>query len=236
MKRSFNLLGLAFVLACATAPQVAPNRYGLRVVPDVRTYQQIVAHDTNQRLVDLQSFIPGIVLDIRYATTNNFMHEQLYPLAKAFLRYPAATALRDAERELAGQNLGLKIFDAYRPYSITERMWEPIKNADFVADPAKGSRHNRGAAVDLTLIDLRSGQELPMPSNYDEFSERAYRKYTGGTPQELANRQLLEDTMKRHGFLPLPSEWWHFDYETWQQFDLMDVKLEDLASETRDHR
>ena len=230
MKRAFNRVAVVlFLAACTSSVTIPTNRYGLQVVPDVATYEHLVRQDPDQRLVDLQTFIPGIGIDIRYATTNNFMHRQLYPIAKAFLRYPAALALRDVETELAAQGLGLKIFDAYRPYTITEQMWEPIKNADFVADPKQGSRHNRGAAVDLTLIDLRSGEELPMPSNYDEFSDRARRNYTAGTPAELANRQKLEDVMKRHGFEPLPSEWWHFDYSGWKNFPVMDVPLEALA-------
>ncbi len=234
MKRACTFVALVFLVACASATHVPQNRYGLHVVPDVATYEQIVRAEPDKRLVDLQSFIPGIVLDIRYATTNNFMHQQLYPITKAFLRYPAGAALRDVQAELAKDNLALKIFDAYRPYSITEKMWEPIKDADFVADPAKGSRHNRGAAVDLTLIDLRTGQELEMPSNYDEFTDRARRNYTAAPVQAIANRNRLEDIMKQHGFLPLPSEWWHFDYKTWETFDLMDVPLE--ALEARDHR
>ncbi|MGZ5493264.1 MAG: M15 family metallopeptidase [Thermoanaerobaculia bacterium] len=182
MKRAFNSLALALLVACATTPKIAANRYGLQVVPDLATYERTTRVDPDKRLVDLQSLIPGIVLDIRYATTNNFMHQQLYPAAKAYLRHPAAVALRDIQNELAKDNLGLKIFDAYRPYSVTEKMWEPIRNPDFVADPAKGSRHNRGAAVDLTIIDLSTGNELPMPSDYDEFTPRASHDY-GGAPE-----------------------------------------------------
>ena len=228
MKRAFNPIALLLLAACATQVQIPANRYGLQVVPDVATYESLVRQNPDKRLVNLQQFIPGIAIDIRYATTNNFMHQQLYPVAKAYLRYPAALALRDVENELAPQGLGLKIFDGYRPYSITEKMWEPVKNADFVADPAQGSRHNRGAAVDLTLVDLRTGEELPMPSNYDEFSDRARRNYAGGPADALANRQKLEDVMKRHGFEPLPSEWWHFDYAGWKDFELMDVPLTTL--------
>jgi len=234
MKRAFNPIALALLVACAGSPHIPANRYGLQVVPDVATYDRQVRADAGKRLVDLQSFIPGIVLDIRYATSNNFMHQQLYPIAKAYLRDPAAAALRDVQAELANDNQGLKIFDAYRPYSITEKMWEPIKDADFVADPSKGSRHNRGAAVDLTLIDLRTGKELDMPSGYDEFTDRARRNYTAAPEQTIANRNKLEDVMKRHGFEPLASEWWHFDFGGWQRFDLMDVPLQSL--EAREHR
>lgn len=234
MKRAFNPIALALLaVACATAPPIPANQYGLHVVPDIATYDRQVQADPSKRLVDLQQFIPGIVLDIRYATTNNFMHEQLYPIAKAYARYPAAVALRDVEKELSKENLDLKIFDSYRPYGITEKMWSP-KNVGFVADPAKGSKHNRGAAVDLTIIDLRTRQELEMPSAYDEFSDRAHRDYMAASPVALANRARLEAVMKRHGFEPLPTEWWHFDFGGWQRFELMNVPLE--ALEARDHR
>ena len=226
MKRALVLVLL--LVSCATAPQIPANRYGLQVVPDVATYQKIVRVEPDKRLVDLQQFIPGIVLDIRYATTNNFMRQKLYPVAKAYLRYPAAVALRDVQAELAKDHLGLKIFDAYRPYSITEKMWEPVKDADFVADPAKGSRHNRGAAVDLTIVDLTTGKEVEMPSEYDEFTDRARRNYTAGSSLSITDRNFLQDVMTRHGFIPLPSEWWHFDYKNWQSFELMDVPLTSL--------
>jgi zinc D-Ala-D-Ala dipeptidase len=228
MKRAFNSLALALLVACATTPKIPANRYGLQVVPDFATYERITRAHPDKRLVDLQSFVPGIVLDIRYATTNNFMHEQLYPVAKAYLRYPAAVALREIQSELAKDNLGLKIFDAYRPYSITQKMWEPIRNPDFVADPSKGSRHNRGAAVDLTIIDLNTGKELPMPSDYDEFTARASHDYAGAPEPALRNRARLRETMTRHGFEPLPSEWWHYDFRGWKGFELMDVPLEAL--------
>ncbi|GAC1428826.1 MAG: hypothetical protein NVSMB68_00930 [Thermoanaerobaculia bacterium] len=234
MKRAFTLTILAVLAACATQQRIPVNRYGLQVVPDLATYQRLVRADADKRLVDLQSFIPRVALDIRYATANNFMRQQLYPIAKAYMRAPAAVALRDVQNDLARENLALKIFDAYRPYSITEKMWEPIKDPDFVADPARGSRHNRGAAVDLTLVDLRTGQELEMQSGYDEFTDRARRNYNGGAPESIANRNHLEELMKRHGFDPLPTEWWHFDFRNWQRFELMNVPREEL--EARDGR
>jgi D-alanyl-D-alanine dipeptidase len=214
------------ILACATAPAIAPNRYGLTVVPDRATYEWLARVDPDKRLVDVASL--GIPLDIRYATANNFMKTPLYPVAKAYLRAPAARALADVQRELATRGLGLKVFDAYRPYRVTEAMWEPIKNPDYVADPAKGSRHNRGAAVDLTLIDLRTGTELPMPTPYDDFTSRAAHAFTDLPADTLANRALLREVMTRHGFDPLPSEWWHYDFRGWEGFELMDVGLEEL--------
>ena len=222
MQRRINLAALLFFFACATVT-VPANRYGLRVVPDVATYQRLAAADASKRLVDLESL--GIRLDVRYATANNFMKKQLYPVAKSYLRAPAAEALRDVQRELATQGLALKVFDAYRPYAITEMMWEPIKDPDFVADPAKGSRHNRGAAVDLTLIDLATGAELAMPTPYDDFTPRAHHDFADLPAEAVANRAKLRDVMMRHGFDPLPSEWWHYDFRGWERFELMDVPL-----------
>jgi D-alanyl-D-alanine dipeptidase len=233
MKRAINLAALFLLIACAPASlnraslnRIPLNRYGLAVVPDAAAYERVARLDPDKRLVDLGTL--GIPLDIRYATANNFMKKPLYPAAKAYLRAPAARALVDVQHELAARGLGIKVFDAYRPYRVTEAMWEPIKNPDFVADPAKGSRHNRGAAVDLTLIDLRTGAELPMPTGYDDFTERAAHAFTDLPAEALANRALLREVMVKHGFDPLPSEWWHYDFRGWKEFELMDVGLEEL--------
>jgi D-alanyl-D-alanine dipeptidase len=234
MIRRSNFVLLLLALACATAPpSIAPNRYGLAVVPDVATYDRLVAADANKRLVEVQSVDPTIRLDVRYATPDNFMHQTLYPVARVFVRRPVAEALRDVQRELASQHLGLKIFDGYRPYRVTERMWEPIRNPDFVADPAKGSRHNRGAAVDLTLVDLATGNELAMPTPYDDFTPRARQDFNDLAPDVLANRARLRDVMTRHGFEPLESEWWHFDYAGWKSYELLDLDLAELAARSK---
>lgn len=230
MRTRINLLALLVIAACATTPAIPPNRYGLQVVPDIRTYEAIARRDPDKRLVDLSTFVPGIVLDVKYATSDNFMKKQLYPVAESWLRYPAAVSLRAVQRDLAREGLGLKVFDAYRPYRVTEAMWEPIRNPDFVADPARGSRHNRGAAVDLTLVDLRTGLELPMPTGYDDFTPRAAHAFSDLPADVLANRARLRDVMVRHGFEPLPSEWWHYDFKGWERFELMDVPLEVISS------
>lgn len=217
MRRSLPLL-LVLFFACAT---------GLNVVPDLASYERQARIDPDKRLVDLASL--GIPLDIRYATADNFMKKPLYPVAKAYLRAPAAQALADVQRELAKEGLGIKVFDAYRPYRVTVAMWEPIRNPDYVADPAKGSRHNRGAAVDLTLIDLATGRELPMPTGYDDFTLRAAHAFEDLPADVLANRAKLRDVMTRHGFDALPSEWWHYDFRGWEGFELMDLGLEELS-------
>jgi len=226
MPRRINLALLLFAAACVTSVAIPTNRYGLRVVPDRDMYERLARADAAKRMVDLAG-IPGIRLDIRYATQDNFMKRTLYPTPRAFLRAPAADALRKIQEELAQEGLGLKVWDAYRPYSVTEAMWEPIRNPDYVADPAKGSRHNRGAAVDVTLVD-RNGYELIMPTGYDDFSPRAAHAYTELSPQIRLNRQKLLDIMTKHGFDPLPSEWWHYDFRGWERFELMDVSFEDL--------
>jgi D-alanyl-D-alanine dipeptidase len=228
MRTSRLVLVALLLAACASTPTIAPNRYGLRVVPDAAMYQRMAARHANERLVDVGQAVPGIVLDVRYATANNFMKRPLYPVARVFVREPVAAALAAVERDLAPEGLGLKVFDGYRPYRVTEVMWEPYKNPDFVADPAKGSRHNRGAAVDLTLIDLRSGAELEMPTPYDDFTSHARQDFNELPAGVIANRAKLRDVMVRHGFEPLPSEWWHFDFKGWERFPLMNVGLEDL--------
>lgn len=224
-------LVLFALLALACTVAVPANRYGLHVVSDLATYERLARRDPGKGLVDLATL--GIATDIRYATPNNFMKETLYPVAKSYLRAPAARALADVNRELAARGLAVKVFDGYRPYRITEKMWEPIKNPDFVADPAKGSRHNRGAAVDLTLIDAKTGAELAMPTPYDDFTNRARHDFNDLPAEALANRALLRDVMTRHGFEPLPSEWWHYDFRGWERYELLDVPLE--ALEARDH-
>lgn len=219
MRRVINIAALLLAFACATAP--LSHRERLQVVTDVTTYHQQVRADPDKRLVDLGEL--GLPLEIRYATGQNFMKRVLYPEARAFLRAPAAQALLRVQRELAPLGLGVKVWDAYRPYSVTEAMWEPIRNPDYVADPAKGSRHNRGAAVDLTLVSLETGSEIPMPTPYDDFTPAAAHAYEQLPDDVKANRALLRDLMIKHGFEPLPSEWWHYDFRGWERYELLDL-------------
>lgn len=175
-------------------------------------------------LVDVLTLAPRLRLDVRYATPRNFTHQTLYAHARCLLQPVVAARLAAAERELEGRGLGLLVFDCYRPLSVQRRMWALVPNPDYVADPKLGSRHNRGAAVDLTLVDGR-GRPLPMPSAYDEFSPRARRDFAGGSAVERRDRALLEEVMARHGFVGLPTEWWHFDAGEWQTYPLLDDPL-----------
>ncbi len=182
-------------------------------------------------LVELVKVDPSLRLDIRYATPNNFLGFPVYPEARAFLQRPAAQAIKDANAELKAQGLGLLILDAYRPHFVTKLMWDrtPASQRDYVADPAKGSRHNRGAAVDLTLIDLASGKPVEMPSRYDDFSERAHHDYAGASAKARANRAKLKALMVKHGFEPLANEWWHYDFGGWQNYPISNESFQDIG-------
>ncbi|MGY3090050.1 D-alanyl-D-alanine dipeptidase [Hymenobacter sp. UYAg731] len=181
-------------------------------------------------LVELTRLDPTIRLDIRYATTRNFMGRVLYPQARAFLQRPAAEALVRVNAELKPLGYCLLVFDGYRPWRITKQMWDhtPTDKKEFVADPQKGSRHNRGCAVDLSLWDIAANQEVPMPGEYDEMSPRSYVAYAGGTTEQRAHRELLRSTMERNGFTVLPAEWWHFDYQDWKSYPIQDVPFNQL--------
>lgn len=182
-------------------------------------------------LVELVTLDPGIRLDIRYASINNFLGTPVYSSARAFLQRPAALALVRAHRTLSGYGFGLLIHDAYRPWYVTRMFWDATTGADhaFVADPASGSRHNRGAAVDLTMYDLATGKAVRMPSGYDEFSSRAFAAYPGGSALERWRREVLRMAMEREHFRVNPVEWWHFDFDGWHDYPLINVAFEALG-------
>lgn len=205
------------------------NPYNLDLVMTVEDYQEIAARDPQMLMVDLEEVIGNIYLDIRYATANNFTGEVIYTAPKAYARKPVAEALQRAQDSLAYYRIGLKIYDAYRPYAASLRFFEVYPDTNFVADPRHGSRHNRGCAVDLTLAELGSGKEIPMPSEFDDFSEKADPDYTALPDTVVANRKLLFGILSHFGFTHYSSEWWHFDYEGWENFKLMDLSFDDLV-------
>ena len=186
-------------------------------------------------LVELITLDPTIKLDIRYATSNNFLSTPMYSQARAFLQRPAAEALLQAHHELKANGYGLLIHDAYRPWYVTKMFWEatPEDKRIFVANPAEGSRHNRGCAVDLTLYDLKTGAPVKMPSGYDEMSERAYADYAGGTADERERRAILRQAMEKQGFTVYAQEWWHFDYKDWKQYPIGNLKFQDLGTDVK---
>jgi D-alanyl-D-alanine dipeptidase len=178
-------------------------------------------------LIELIQLDPTFKLDIRYATNNNFVGRPVYKEARAFLQRPAAEALVRVNKALARQGFGLVVFDGYRPWYVTKLFWgaTPDDRKEFVADPAKGSRHNRGSAVDVSLYDLKSGKEVKMPSGYDEMTERAYPTYKCAPPEVLKMREILRAAMEAEGFTVNESEWWHFDYKDWDKYPIMDVSF-----------
>ena len=180
-------------------------------------------------LVDIQTINPHIVLDIRYATENNFMKRNVYGVARCVLRREVAEKLSQVQADLEKQQLGLKVYDCYRPLAVQKVMWQIVSARPYVANPARGSKHNRGAAVDLTLVDS-NGQELEMPTEFDNFTFRAHRNYQGASREAKKNRSLLEEAMKNRGFIPLSKEWWHFDAVGWQKFEIMGVPLESIPA------
>lgn len=183
-------------------------------------------------LVPLESVDPPCLPEVRYATKHNFTGEVLYPLPRVFLHRDTAEALQRVQRDLRKKGLGLKVWDAYRPLSVQRKMWNLIRDERYVSNPAKNKgRHTRGTAVDVTLVD-RSGRELPMPSDFDDFSARAHRDFPGGTDEQRRNRALLERVMTKHGFTGYPTEWWHFDLAHWENYPPLDISIEALARET----
>jgi D-alanyl-D-alanine dipeptidase len=178
-------------------------------------------------LVDIQKVIPRIRLDIRYATPDNFTRQKVYDQAACFLRPATAARLSRAQAELEREGLGLKVYDCYRPLSVQRRFWALVPDERFVADPAQGSNHNRGAAVDLTLVDAK-GNELPMPTAFDDFTELAHRSYSYLPENVIQNRERLVRAMVNQGFLPLPTEWWHFDDPECARYSILDLPFSQL--------
>lgn len=176
-------------------------------------------------LVELVKLEPTLRLDIRYAGKNNFLGKPVYTEARAFLQRPAAEALVRAHLRLQASGYGILVHDGYRPWSVTKLFWDatPADKKVFVADPARGSRHNRGCAADVTLFDLRSGRAVRMPSGYDEMTDRAYPDYPGGTSEQRRLRALLREAMEAEGFTVDEYEWWHFDYKDWRHYRISDV-------------
>lgn len=215
-RRSFLLSSVALA-GCAAVPRLPTAAVGMPVDP---------AATARSDLVFLSSEVPGLRFDVRYATRNNFMGRPLYPPgARLMAQRPVAAALARAQAAAERDGYGLLVFDAYRPWRVTKMMWDetPPDRREFVANPATGSRHNRGCAIDVTLH--RGGVEVAMPSPYDDFTPAAYRNHSGGTEQQRAERARLERYMTDAGFIGLENEWWHFDWAGWRQYPILDAPL-----------
>jgi D-alanyl-D-alanine dipeptidase len=205
------------------------NKYGLWVISDVAQLQKTALQNPAKAMVNLKKINAGLVFDLRYAGVNNFMRQQLYPrISTTYLRKAAADSLIAVQQELKKKGLGLKIFDAYRPYSVTEKLWEPVKDDRYAADPKKGSGHNRGIAVDVTIIKLSNNKELQMGTGFDNFSDTAHHVFKNLPEAVLQNRLLLKATMEKHGFKALDSEWWHYYLPNSSLYELLDIDFKNL--------
>jgi D-alanyl-D-alanine dipeptidase len=210
------------VAACSRQPEIAPRPAASKADG---------GNDAEPKpLLELTALDPDIRLDIRYATKDNVTGVQLYDQARAFLVPAAAWALVRAQDSARRDGYGLLIHDAYRPWRVTKKLWDmtPRSKRSFVADPKVGSRHNRGCAVDLTLYHRATGKAAEMPSAYDEFSERAYRNYSGGSAAATANRARLEHYMQTQGFIGISNEWWHFDFGDWPEYPILDIEFANI--------
>jgi D-alanyl-D-alanine dipeptidase len=202
---------------------------GLKVSRKNRTYWQQVQADSLYEMIELKSFVPNMVYDLKYSTKNNFTKQQLYKSGtQTFMRLEPARALAKLQRELNSRGYGLKIFDAYRPYSITKQMWELVHDERYVANPSKGSGHNRGLAVDLTIIRLETGKEIDMGTGFDNFTDSAHQNFKELPDSVLQNRKLLKESMEKFGFKPLDTEWWHYSWPNDRNYDVLDLKFEKL--------
>ena len=225
----FQSLLLFFFHASPLSAQT--NHYGLQVIDNVLIYRQTVQADSLKRMTELKSSVPNIIYDLRYGTTSNFMHRKMYlhNTKLTFLRTEAARALANVQHELNQKGYGLKVFDAYRPYSVTVSFWELVKDERYVANPAKGSGHNRGLAIDLTIVDLKTRKELDMGTGFDNFSDTAHHNFSNLPESVLNNRKLLKETMEHFGFSSFDTEWWHYSWPDNRHYEVLDIDFKELA-------
>lgn len=223
--KGFLFLQIVFFIFATSAFSQQTSYIRPDITDKWKEYRKQVKADSNKKMVELKSAIPGMVYDLRYATSNNFMHRLMYPSKTrfTFLRLVAVKALQNAQSKLHEMGLGLKVFDAYRPYAVTEKFWELVHDERYVANPARGSGHNRGTSVDLTIFNLNSGLELDMGTGFDNFTDTAHHSFTDLPESVLQNRLLLKSTMEQNGFKALETEWWHYSLPQSSQYELLNL-------------
>lgn len=231
-----TLLTVAFLMhlagSCTPLPKVVPQKP--LVVSSVSEIRKHIRLDSNQAIIPLKNLLPNLITNWKYASYDNFTQKILYKAPEAYLRKEPALALEKVNKELNTIGLGILLFDAYRPYRVTKKMWSIVPDERYAANPAKGSGHNRGAAVDLTLYDLKSGNILDMGTGFDHFSDTAHHDFTALPELVLKNRLLLKQTMMKNGFISLSTEWWHYSWpDAAKRFPLMDLSFTAMRRLTR---
>jgi zinc D-Ala-D-Ala dipeptidase len=229
-RTAIGIIGVIPFAQIAACKRAGPGKE-VPFVAEPTTNRPLTLSDKD-RLVELVKLDPSIKLDLRYATANNFTGRVLYDQARAFMVGEAADALLRAHARAREDGFGFTIFDAYRPWRVTKKLWDatpPGPKKNYVANPKKGSRHNRGCAVDMSMHDMKTGQLVEMPSGFDDFSMKAERDYSDDTPAAAANAKRLESYMYGEGFIGMSNEWWHFDYKNWEQHPVMDIPFDKVT-------
>ncbi len=225
---------LATIYSCAPKPNAIPkSKYGLQVIESKGTYKQSIKMDSGHRMLALSQILSPINTEFFYATKNNFTKQVLYKNPKAYLRIEAARALKKVQDTLRTLGLDIKIYDSYRPYSVTKKMWEIVPDDRYAANPANGSGHNRGVAIDLTLIDAKTGIQLAMPTPFDSFSDTAHHNFMQLPEAILRNRALLKNTMEQYGFVALDTEWWHYYLQQPKRYELLNLSFRQMKKVTQ---
>lgn len=221
---------LSFFLLCFLLADSQDSIQKPPLIDSYKEYRQSVITNPSKKMVELKAAIPNIVYDLKYAGKNNFTKRRMYPAEtkKTFMRQDAALALAKVQKELNERGLGIKIFDAYRPWSVSKKFWDLIKDERYVANPSRGSKHNRGTAVDLTIIDLKTGTELNMGTGFDNFTDTAHHSFKNLPKEILQNRELLKKLMEKYGFVAYNEEWWHYNFKSDTKFEVMDIPVRKL--------
>lgn len=233
----FRLHSPMLSLLLLVIPEFGVSQTTPKVVSNPTAFKQDFLRDERLKMVELKTIIPNIQYELKYATKDNFTKTRLYPshTTFTFLRKEPAEALKLVANELAVKGLGILVWDAYRPYHVTQKFWELIRDERYVAHPSKGSGHNRGIAIDMTLYNINTGQLVEMPTSFDDFSEKAHHGYENTTAIQKQNRELLRTIMEKHGFIKFQTEWWHYYWPNGNQYDVLDftfTQIKKINSDT----
>ena len=224
-----QILAILAFTGCTVSSEIIPNKHGLMLIENAKQYDASIKNNPGQALVDLSSLGSTLTFDLRYCTDDNFVGQKLYPpLQTTYLRKDAAEALQKAVQNLKSKGYGLLIWDGYRPYSVTQKMWEIVPDSRYAADPKFGSGHNRGISIDLSLVDLTSGTPLDMGTGFDHFSDTAHISFKNLPDTILQNRKILQEAMEDAGFKVLETEWWHFYLPDSKSYPLMNLSFKQI--------